>query len=50
MQRERRDSLILLLCSLHSYNVFKKIFNRHLRLNESCVKWKGVLRIVGKAG
>lgn len=48
MQRERCDSLILLLCSLHSFNVFKKIFNRHLRQNESCVEWKGVLGIVVK--
>lgn len=36
MQRERCDSLILLLCCLHGFNVFKKIFNRHLRQNEPC--------------
>lgn len=48
MQRERCDSLILLLCSSHSFNVFKKIFTRHLRQNESCVEWKDVLRIVVK--
>lgn len=48
MQRERRDSLILLLCSLHSFNVFKKIFSRLLWQNESCVEWKCVLRVAVK--